>query len=435
MSIEKTIGSDSMYKYFSELEKLRDFKTYLVRESFDKNQDLFISNITFSNNILKKLGNLFPKLNKIDKLIVALNEDLMMKTPEYNLLSYEAWLSNGNFFQHRDECYFESHYDLKEKIDFTSWNLQCVLREISYNINYLVDFYPNYKEFLLSTQKEIEIVSNEIEIKSTVKIPPKSDGVIVNWPNSWYITPNGYLYNTGFGHKRGNLVYSFYYDIYDLLKNNTKVPNINYYRHISNILKRGYVTYGEFQNYSHLIYKLPTIITPEVEHDIERYKNMLKMSLEEYEKMKISSGIELPQPERSYQKNLITLIIGHLAAETSLYSSFVRLNKSCCKNEMITQLRYLTMNDIRDVLVRFSGFHKIESIVDNTITTCSLNGITEFSEYLKRGWNLHIIPRIVYDEVEDKLSEMDFNSYFVSKHLDNELAKYEGKGKILIKDK
>jgi len=82
-----------MYKYFSELEKLRDFKTYLARESFDKNQDLFINNITFSDNLLKKLDNLFPKLNKIDEFIIALNENLMMKTPEYNLLSYEAWLN------------------------------------------------------------------------------------------------------------------------------------------------------------------------------------------------------------------------------------------------------------------------------------------------------------------------------------------------------
>lgn len=118
-----------MYKYFSELEKLKDFKTYLIRESFDKKQDLFTSNITFSDNLLKKIGNLFPKLNKIDELIVALNENLMMKTPEYNLSSYETRLSNEEFFQHKDEWYFETHYDLKEKIDLSSWNLQCVLKK------------------------------------------------------------------------------------------------------------------------------------------------------------------------------------------------------------------------------------------------------------------------------------------------------------------
>ena len=422
-----------MYKYFSELEKLKDFKTYLIRESFDKKQDLFTSNITFSDNLLKKIGNLFPKLNKIDELIVALNENLMMKTPECNLSSYETRLSNEEFFQHKDEWYFETHYDLKEKIDLSSWNLQCVLKKIYYNINYLISFYPNYKEFLLSTQQEIRMILNEIEIKQAITILPKSDGITVNWPNSWYITPNGYLYNTGLGHKTGNLVYSFY-KICDFLEHNKKVPNINHYKHISNILKRGYITYDEFQNYSHLIYKLPTIITPEVEYDIKRCKNILNMDEEEYKKMITSSEIEWPHPERSYQKKLITLIIGHLAAETALHSSFARVNESSHKNEIIMQLRHLTMNDIRDVLVRFSGFHKIESTVDNTITTSSLNGITEFSEYLKKGWNLHIIPRIIYDKNKDKLSEINFNSYFVSKHLDNELAKYEGKGKILIKD-
>jgi len=420
-----------VYKYFRELDNIRDFKSYLIRQSFDKNRDLFINNISFSDNLLKDLDNLFPKLNIVDEMIVALDEKLLMKTPEYNLLSYEEWLDRGDFFQHRDESYLETHDDLRKKIDLTSWNLECILNELSYNIDYLIDFYPKYKEFLLCTQKEIHIILSKIKTKSVVKIPPESNGITINWPNSWYITPNGYLYNTGFGHKRGNLIYSFYYDIYELFEYNKKVPNINYHNYISNILKRGYITYEEFENYSHLIYKLPTIITPEVEHDMERLKNM---SEEESRKM-LSSKLEYPKPERSYQRNLITLITGHLAAETELYSSFVRMNESCNKNELITQLRQLTMNDLRDILVRYSGFHKIESILDKTITTCSLNGITEFSEYLKKGWNLHIIPGIIYDKKEDKLSEVDFSSYFVSKHLDSELEKYEGKGKILIKDK
>lgn len=423
-----------MYKYFSELEKTNDFKTYLIRESFDREHDFFVINITFSDNLLKKFASLFPTINKIDELIVSLNENLIMKTPEYNLLLYEDWLRNGNFFQHRDEEYLGLHDILGKQIDLTSWDLQYILRNICCNINYLVNFYPNYKEFLLNAQKEIEMIINEIKMRSIIKIPPKSEGATVNWPNSWYITPNGYLYNTGLGHKQGNLVYAFYYVICDFLKQNKMVPNINHYRHISDILKRGYITYDEFQNYSNLIYKLPTIITPEVEHDRVRYKNILKMSEEEYKKMLTASESEWPQPERSYQKNLITLIVGHLAAETSLYSSFARMNKSSHKNEMIMQLKHLAMNDMRDILVRFSGFHKIESIVNNTITTSSLNGITEFSEYLKRGWNLHIIPGIVYDQKLDKLSLVNFNSYFVSKHLDNELAKYDGKGRILIKD-
>ena len=48
---------------------------------------------------------------------------------------------------------------------------------------------------------------------------------------------------------------------------------------------------------------------------------------------------------------------------------------------------------------------------------------------------MHIIPGIIYDKNLDKLVEVDFNEYFISKHLDNEIKNYEGKGKILIKDK
>ena len=422
-----------MYKYFSELEKSSNFKTYLLREPFDKNQDCFIREIPFSIDFLKQLETLFPKLNKIDKLIVSINNKLISNTFEYNLLSYESLLSNGQFFQDRDENYYQSHYDLKENLELTSWDLQCLLNEIFHYIPYLVDFYPNYKDFLLNTQKEIKEVLATVKAKSTIQMPPKSDGKAVVWPKAWYITPSGYLYNTGFGHKRGNLIYSLYY-IFDCLKQNKEVPNINYYKQINTILKRGNITYNEFRNYSHLMYKLPTIITPEVEHDRERYKNMLESGIEEYEKLIHSSKVEYPNPERSYQKNLITLISGYLSAESSLYSSFNRINESCHKKEIIEKLQNLTANDIRDVFVRFCGFHKIESIVDHTITTSSLNGITEFSEYLKKGWNLHIVPKIIYDKFNDELSQMDFNSYFVNKHLDNELAKYEGTGKILIKN-
>lgn len=423
-----------MYKYFSELEKKSDFKTYLLRETFDKNQDCYIREIPFSIDLLKKLENLFPKLNKIDKLIIALDENLLLKTPNYNLFSYESLLDCGYFFQNRDENYCQTHYNLKENIKLTSWDVQCLLNEMLIYIPYLTIFYPDYQQFLLNTQKEIQEILVTLNLKSTIKNQPKSDGKMLVWPDAWYITPSGYLYNTGFGHKEGNLQYQLYRIIYQCLEHNKKVPNINNYEHIIDILKRGYITYNEFEHYSHLMYKLPTIITPEVEHDRECYKNMLQMSEEEIKNLMSSFKIKWPHPERSYQKKLIILIIGHLAAESSLYSSFSRINESCHKDKIIKNLQHLTFDDMGDILVRFCGFHKIESMIDHTITTSSLNGITEFSEYLKRGWNLHIIPKIIYDKYMDELSQVDFNSYFVSKHLDKELSKCETKTKVLIKN-
>ncbi len=91
--------------------------------------------------------------------------------------------------------------------------------------------------------------------------------------------------------------------------------------------------------------------------------------------------------------------------------------------------------DISDILVRFARFNKIETSLDKTITTTSLNAIKEFSEYLKKGWDLQIIPGIVYDQVLDKLTEVDFNSPIINKYLEEELKNYCGKGKVLIRHK
>lgn len=423
-----------MYKYFRELENPREFKTYLTRDSLDKKQDLSLYNISYSDDLLRELQILFPRLMVIDEMIMGLNERLLAYSSENERLSDEIWLRNDAFFHLRENYSSPSHRILKEEIKLTFWELQCILIEIDDLIPLLTGFYPKHKNFLLDTQKQIKTVSKEIEKKSTIKMPLKSNGVSMKWPDSWYITPNGYLYNTGFGHKKGNLVYSLYYTIYELLEENKSIPSINHVNHIHRIIERGYITDKEFRNYCNLIYQLPTVLTPEVEIDRMRHKNLLRLNETEYKKITSAPDFEYPNPERSYQKNLITLITGFLSAETALYSSFNRVNNSLSKRELLTQLRELSRNDIRDVLVRFSGFYKIESIVDKTITTSSLYAIRDFSNYLNAGWNLHIIPGIVYDETEDKLSVVDFNSYFIRKYLDQELANFEGTGKILIKD-
>ena len=154
-----------MYKYFSEIDKLKDFKTYLLRENFDKNQDCFIRKIPFSDDLLQQLKILFPKLNKIDKLIMSLNEKLILKTAKYNLSSYESILDAGSFFQKKEEDYYQTHYDLKENIKLTSWDLHFLLEEMVSYIPYLISFYPDYQEFLLDTQKNIQDVLVTLNFK------------------------------------------------------------------------------------------------------------------------------------------------------------------------------------------------------------------------------------------------------------------------------
>lgn len=135
----------------------------------------------------------------------------------------------------------------------------------------------------------------------------------------------------------------------------------------------------------------------------------------------------------SFQKNIITLVVGYLAAKDALCNAYRRLDNSLKKQELAFQIGKFCAGDLADILVRFAGFHKIESQRNKVITTSSLSGITLFKEYLDHGWNLDIIPGIVYDKYLDRVSLVDFNSIFVEKYLDQELANYHGKGRILIK--
>lgn len=244
-----------------------------------------------------------------------------------------------------------------------------------------------------------------------ISLSDGTHGRIYSWPDSWFITPNGYLYNTGSGHKQGNLLYP-YYKIREAFQKNKELIAINHNKKINDILKNNYITWEEFRHFSNLPYTFPSIITSGNYRVINELIDLYSTTCD--------------------QKSLVTLIVGHLAAESALYNSFIRINQSDHKEELISQINQM---DIDDILVKFSKFNKIETNLDKTITTSSLNGINEFSKYLNKGWNLHIIPGLVYDQVLDKLTEVDFNSPIVNKHLDNELNNYCGKGKVLIRHK
>ena len=115
-----------MYKYFRELENPREFKTYLTRDSLDKKQDLSLYNISYSDDLLRELQILFPRLMVIDEMIMGLNEQLLAYSSENERLSDEIWLRNDAFFHLRENYSSPSHRILKEEIKLTSWELQCI---------------------------------------------------------------------------------------------------------------------------------------------------------------------------------------------------------------------------------------------------------------------------------------------------------------------
>lgn len=416
-----------MYKYFKELDNPNNFKLHLTRNREIEKRNI-IAKTWLSSSLLKQYETIFKRINIIDTLIKGTQYELL---PNRNLLecsesAYDEWDNIYKFFMLKEETY--PYINKKNQLELEKSDLEIYLRTYLHFCFHLEYIYPEYKDFLSITENMIENVLKQLNEK--LELPPLSKGIEYVYPNAWYITPTGYLYNTGGenGHQGGNLTNSLLL-LSNAIKNNGYIPsNSNFHKDIMEILKNEYVPWEYYKNYSNKIYSITTVITPEVELDIEKEKEILKQGYSDK-----NDYNNYPHPERIYQKNAITLVTGYLSAEAALANSLARLNKSKHKKEIIEKLFEITRREKSDILVRYSGFHKIESVLKNTITTSSLKGIENFKEYLDQGWNLHIIPGIVYDKTRDELTEVDFNSCYIQKHLDKEISNYTGKGKILIK--
>ena len=396
-------GAFFMYEYFYELDKLNDFSVLLLNCNYLE-EEFYSVEPSLTLDFWAKNVNLFANLKKIDNLIQPLFYEMMKnKNRQYCLDDYEKLSVIFDYFNNKEE--YEEMKNEKDNLQLKTRDLEIVLKYYKVCTEGLLKIYPDLSCFLTTTIKMIDDALKELDKKRFIQIP-YNNSVMYTFPNAWYITPNGYLYNTGSGHKQGNLSYP-YEDILDRLKNSQEIPLVDNRNKIRNILKRGWVEVVEFKNYANLEYEIPTVMA--------------------------TDPSPVYQLRKSYQKNIATLVIGHLAAKEALYKSFSRMNSSNYKQQLASYFSSHKI-DLDEILVRYCGFHKISSVIDKTITTSSLNAIDDLKLYLDKGWTIDIIPGIVYDREKDKLEDVNFNSYFVNNILNKSLNEYNGKGKILIKD-
>lgn len=228
--------------------------------------------------------------------------------------------------------------------------------------------------------------------------------------------------------------------------------NVSYQEHLNELIKNGWVNEIDFQLYANLTLDFNIVLTEKLLNQ-KQFSNLvlnlpdreLKCLILKDKKIEIEiinqereRLIKLPKSlqemKTSYQPNINTLVQGYLAAVIDVYKSFNRLNDSNHKKELLKKIKASCYGDFYiNTLIRFCGFHKIETC-EKKITTSSLYGVNLFKEYLKRGWNLHIIPPLVYDSYLDDITDMNMQSYFVRKHFEKVLNEYEGKGRVLVRD-
>lgn len=363
-----------MIKYYKELENRLNYYLPLVDIQDKGKKVLFDYEIPFS--FVEKYADLFKNSEFLITIFKGFNID--------------EWFRNNIYIDHDNACSVYSEFEsigeelywiLEEyrKINFSSRAIENYLYLIKRLSSLYIDLFPNNKQYYTLLNNTIIVAIDELKKYNTIRYNPNKIDNIYQL-DAWYITPNGYLYNPGGdGHKSRDLAFN-YNKIKNSIDNNERIldnhENSNGYLNISKKIKEnGYITAEQFKVFFNYI------------------------SQPAY--LESINGIPVTR-----ENHLIQLILGIVNAQACLYGFFEDL---CIytknpKNE-IEKITHWTNNDIRDVLVRCCGFHKIESMLEKTITTSCINYENELEEYINNGWNIVFIPPFIIDKDNHCLKE------------------------------
>lgn len=188
-----------MYKYYKELENPCDFKIYM-RQGGLSSKDFKTIDYNLDIDFYNRFRELFKRLKIIDSLIL----------PKISIEESNRYYDkNGCFLLEPKDDY--EYFHIKELTKKISLDIYEIIDYLKFYLKY-IDFYifvfPNMQEFFKEVEKEINIALKYIDSKREIIMPTK-EAIEIKYPNSWFITPDGYLYNTGEGHKEGNLVYTY----------------------------------------------------------------------------------------------------------------------------------------------------------------------------------------------------------------------------------
>ena len=184
-------------------------------------------------------------------------------------------------------------------------------------------------------------------------------------PNSYYINSKGYLFNTfgKDGHKEANLIYT-----YNLIKD------------VFNDKK-----------YVGLISDTSISLEDELKKEVKNYKRILENRCLSKEDIMNYIHMNIVFPNDPL---VVKLVLGIISSKIIVLKKFIELkNNSYDKKKAIEEIIRKSNDDINDILVRYCGFHKIESQIEKTITTSSLD-LRIFDNYIDNGFKIETIPKI-----------------------------------------
>lgn len=279
-----------MIPYYKEIES-KEFPLYL-KNSFGRTKYVGVQDVRLPDWFFNKYSLLFEKVNILYTLIPLTSFDTIVCN------TYEDWLALGNLISTIDSNISILYYYPKPKIegpeaieimlneqmnlDYEEYISEPLPKPITFNGNdeyWLLKLYSDlassFKRFFPQLSDILEFIYSEskkavsdLHKLTTIKVVPEKY-VEINWPDAWFITPSGHLYNSGRqeGHKEGNFI-NYFHELNYSSSMGKKIyfPLTNLFnKKAKEIREKGYCTNWEYTSYANLIYTLISIDTPETE--------------------------------------------------------------------------------------------------------------------------------------------------------------------------
>lgn len=314
---------------------------------------------------------------------------------ENSFQSYEDYLEASNFI----EYYERLNESLNEKIaiynniNFRGSDVYHYVSILIDVLNCLVKIYPHNRQIYIKDLERLRKIYEELDnCRSIVFNENTIKYKKVFFDDAWFILPNSNLYNCGNGHRGSRLNYDFR-NVKNAFKYSKSLEGISeFYRDKANQIKENGFSLDDFKEYLNLYY-----------HPVFTDENNIKC--------KLSYGF-------CHEKRTLDHIIGIIKSKEYFYKFFEDVQKYCVEPEHeFAKLMDMTAHDLVDILVRCCGFHKVESLLEKTITTSDVNYKESFKDYINNGWNIVFIPPIIIQRDIGVLSQLDMDSLYVKKYL------------------
>jgi hypothetical protein len=254
-----------------------------------------------------------------------------------------------------------------------------IMPDVSNNV---CRYYLDDMSTILVVLKEVKLISIDkfnslmkniesaiIDLKNITNIILPEDSIEI--PRSWYITRDGYLYNTmgDDGHKSSNLIYPFN----DILNGRTDLNKIKelkerYEQQYNDIKTKGYITSNQFVSY------LNWYIRP----------YSLNRSI-------------------IYNKLIVDLTLGIIKAHIEFYDAVDKIPKDELFIDKVNKIYNICNKSLDDFFVRFLGMSKLG--VSNQKIICTTNTYEyDFVNYSEKGYTIDLVNpiEVVDGDIEEK---------------------------------